>query len=274
MKAVNLKTEYLKTPIGIDVIRPRLSWNCEGGIKQTAYQIIAKVNGETVWNSGKVASSAMTHIPYAGRELHSRERVHWSVKLWDENGEGSNISHSFFEMGLLEASDWKAKWITGNYKAKRKERYPVECFRKKLSVAGSVKSARLYITACGLYEARLDGKKIGNFCFAPGHTDYRKRVQYQTYDVTEIMTADSHTLTVQLADGWYRGSTGAWGLRNQYGTETKLFAQLEVTYADGKQDTILTDETWEWSNDGPIRCADNKDGEVYNANRDTAKRQR
>ena len=268
MKAVNLKTEYLKTPIGIDVIRPRLSWNCEGGIKQTAYQIIAKVNGENVWNSGKVASSAMTHIPYAGRELHSRERVHWSVKLWDENGEGSNISHSFFEMGLLEASDWKAKWITGNYKAKRKERYPVDCFRKKLSVAGSVKSARLYITACGLYEARLDGKKIGNFCFAPGHTDYRKRVQYQTYDVTEIMTAGSHTLTVQLADGWYRGSTGAWGLRNQYGTETKLFAQLEVTYADGKQDTILTDETWEWSNDGPIRFADNKDGEVYNANRE------
>lgn len=268
MKAVNLKTEYLKTPIGIDVIRPRLSWNCEGGIKQTAYQIIAKVNGETVWNSGKVASSAMTHIPYAGRELHSRERVHWSVKLWDENGEGGKISHSFFEMGFLEASDWKAKWITGNYKVKRKERYPVDCFRKKLSVDGSVKSARLYITACGLYEARLDGKKIGNFCFAPGHTDYRKRVQYQTYDVTEMMTAGSHALTVQLADGWYRGSTGAWGLRNQYGTETKLFAQLEITYADGKQDAIVTNESWEWSNDGSIRFADNKDGEVVNANRE------
>lgn len=268
IKAINLKTEYLQNPLGIDIVRPRFMWNVDGAVKQTAYQIIAKVNGKTVWNSGKVESSAMTHIPYGGSELHSRERVNWSVKLWDENGNGGEISHSFFEMGLLNASDWKAKWITGNYKVKKNERYPVDCFRKKLSVTGSVKSARLYITACGLYEARLDGKKIGNFCLAPGHTDYRKRVQYQTYDVTEMLSQGDHSLTVQLADGWYRGSTGAWGIRNQYGTETKLMAQLEITYADGKQATIITDGSWDWSNDGSIRFADNKDGEVVNANRE------
>lgn len=268
MKAINLKTEYLRDPLGIDIVHPRLSWNCEDGIKQTAYQIIAKVNGGTVWNSGKVRSSSMTHIPYSGRELRSRERVYWSVKLWDENGVGGEISHSFFEMGLLDASDWKAKWITGNYKVRKSERFPVDCFRKNLSVTEEVKSARLYITACGLYEAKLDGKKIGNFCLAPGHTDYRKRIQYQTYDVTEMLTAGEHALTVQLADGWYRGSCGAWGIRNQYGSETKLLAQLEITYADGKQETVVTDESWDWSNDGPIRFADNKDGEVYNANRE------
>ncbi len=268
MKAVNLRTEYLREPLGIDTTAPRLYWNCEGGMKQTAYQIIAKVNGETVWNSGKVDSSSMTHIPYGGPELRSRERVYWSVKLWDEKGEGGEISHSFFEMGLLEASDWKAKWITGDYKVKRKERYPADCFRKKLSVTEEVQSARLYITACGLYEARLDGEKIGNFCLAPGHTDYRKRVQYQTYDVTQLLSRGDHALTVQLADGWYRGSTGAWGLRNQYGMETKLLAQLEIIYIDGKQETIVTNESWEWSNDGPIRFADNKDGEVVNANRE------
>lgn len=268
IKAINLKTEYLQNPLGIDIVRPRFMWNVDGAVKQTAYQIIAKVNGKTVWNSGKVESSAMTHIPYGGSELHSRERVNWSVKLWDENGNGGEISHSFFEMGLPNASDWKAKWITGNYKVKKNERYPVDCFRKKLSVTRSVKSARLYITACGLYEARLDGKKIGNFCLAPGHTDYRKRVQYQTYDVTEMLSQEDHSLTVQLADGWYRGSTGAWGIRNQYGTETKLMAQLEITYADGKQATIITDGSWGWSNDGPIRFADNKDGEVVNANRE------
>ena len=268
MKAINLKTEYLRDPLGIDITTPRLYWNCEGGVKQTAYQIIAKVNGKIVWNSGKVESSSMTHIPYGGRELRSRERVHWSVKLWDENGNGGEISHSFFEMGLLDASDWKAKWITGNYKVNKKERYPVDCFRKQLSIAREVQSARLYITACGLYEAKLDGKKIGNFCLAPGHTDYRKRVQYQTYDVTELLSQDNHALTVQLADGWYRGSCGAWGIRNQYGTETKLLAQLEITYADGKREVMVTDESWDWSNDGPIRFADNKDGEVYNANRE------
>lgn len=268
MKAVNLRTEYLRNPLGIDITTPRLYWNCEGGSKQTAYQIIAKVNGKTVWNSGKVESSSMTHIPYGGRALRSRERVYWSVKLWDENGEGGQITHSFFEMGLLKPDDWKAKWITGNYKVKKNERYPVDCFRKRISVGAEVKSARLYITACGLYEAKLDGEKIGNFCLAPGHTDYRKRVQYQTYDVTQLLSQGDHALTVQLADGWYRGSTGAWGIRNQYGTETKLLAQLEITYADGRWETIVTDESWDWSNDGPIRFADNKDGEVYNANRE------
>ena len=266
MKAVRLKTEYLTNPVGIDSKSPRLYWNCEGGIKQTAYQIIAKVNGKTVWNSGKVESCAMTHIPYGGPELHSRQRVYWSVKLWDEKGEGGEISHSFFEMGLLNTSDWKAKWITGNYKVRKSERYPVDCFRKNLSVTGEVKSARLYITACGLYEAKVDGRRIGDFVLAPGHTDYRKRVQYQTFDVTEMLTAGEHALTVHLADGWYRGGCGAWGIRNQYGTETKLLAQLEITYADGQRETIVTDENWDWSNDGPIRFADNKDGEVVNAN--------
>ena len=268
MKAVCLRTEYLVNPIGIDIVAPRLYWNAEGGTKQTAYQIIAKSGDKIIWNTGKVASSRMTHILYEGQPLHSREKVYWSVKLWDENGEGGEISTGSFEMGLLENTDWEAKWITGNYKVKKSERYPVDCFRKHLSITREVKSARLYITACGLYEARLDGEKIGNFCLAPGHTDYRKRVQYQTYDVTELLSVGNHTMTVQLADGWYRGSTGAWGIRNQYGTETKLLAQLEISYADGKRDLIATDESWDWSNDGPIRFADNKDGEVVNANRE------
>ena len=268
MKAVRLRTEYLVNPIGIDIVAPRLYWNAEGGTKQTAYQIIAKSGGKIIWNTGKVASSRMTHILYEGQPLHSREKVYWSVKLWDENGEGGEMSTGSFEMGLLENTDWEAKWITGNYKVKKSERYPVDCFRKHLSITREVKSARIYITACGLYEARLDGEKIGNYCLAPGHTDYRKRVQYQTYDVTELLSVGNHTMTVQLADGWYRGGCGAWGIRNQYGTETKLLAQLEISYADGKRDLIVTDESWDWSNDGPIRFADNKDGEVVNANRE------
>ena len=129
------------------------------------------------------------------------------------------------------------------------------------------KKARLYITACGLYEAKLDGQKVGTFCMAPGHTDYRKRVQYQTYDVTDLIKDGENELTVQLADGWYRGSCGAWGLKNQYGTETKLLAQLEITHADGSVQTVSTDGSWDWSNDGPIRFADNKDGEIVDAAR-------
>lgn len=191
--------------------------------------------------------------------------MHWKIRLWDENDQPGEWSEAFFEMGLLEKSDWRAKWITGNYTVSKKERYPVDCFRKAISIRGGVSQARLYITACGLYEARLDGRKIGNFCLAPGHTDYRKRVQYQTYDVTEMLHDGENELTVQLSDGWYRGSCGAWGRINQYGTETKLLSQLEIVYSDGSQETIVTDESWDWSNGGPIRFADNKDGEIVEA---------
>ncbi len=267
MHAVDLKTEYLRAPLGIDIARPRFYWNCEGGLSQSAYRIVAKVADETVWDSGKVVSASMSHIPYGGRVLRSRERVVWEVTLWDENDRPGETAISAFEMGLLEARDWKAKWITGDYKVKKAERYPVDCFRKKFKVVNEPASARLYITACGLYEARIDGVKVGNFCLAPGHTDYRKRVQYQSYDITEMLSEGEHDLTVQLADGWYRGSCGAWGIRNQYGSETKLLAQLEINYADGSREYIVTDRNWDWSNDGPIRFADNKDGEIIDANR-------
>ncbi len=253
MKAIRLRAEYLREPLGIDIQKPRLMWNCEGGMQQTAWQIRCQN-----WDSGKVESSSMQAVyPHP---LTSRKAVIWQVRLWDENDTCGDWSKATFEMGLLSASDWKASWITGNYKAGKKQRYPVDCFRKVFSAPEG--NARLYITACGLYEATINGQRVGNFVLAPGHTDYRKRISYQTYDVTDLLLPGENTLEIWLADGWYRGSCGAWGLKNQYGTQTKFIAQLEV---DGKP-ILLTDDTWDWSNDGPIRFADNQDGEVYNAN--------
>lgn len=266
MQAFHLRTEYLKNPIGVDFAHPRLFWNCEGGIAQTAYRIVAESGGTVVWDSGKVESDRMTGIVYPN-PLDSRQRIDWKVMLWDEHGEAGEWSEpACFEMGLLRPSDWKAKWIAGHYRVKKQKRYPVDCFRKEINVSKAVWKARLYITACGLYEAKLDGVKVGSFVLAPGLTDYRKRIQYQTYDVTELLPSGSHDLTVQMADGWYRGGVGAWGIRNQYGSETKLLAQLEIAYADGTRETIVSDGSWDWSNDGPIRFADNKDGEVVDAN--------
>ena len=258
MNAIRLKTEHLFDPLGIDIPSPRLSWNCEGGSKQTSYEIVCDR-----WQSGKVQSDAM-HAEYP-LPLASRERVNWKIRLWDENDAVGEWSEAFFETGLLHPFDWQAKWITGDYVPNKKERYPVDCFKKVVSIEKPVASARLYATACGLYEARLDGRRIGDFRFAPGYTDYRKRVQYQTYDVTDLLYAGENELTVQLADGWYRGSCGAWGLTYQYGTETKLLMQLEIVYADGAKETVVSDRSWQWSNDGPIRFADNKDGEIVEA---------
>ena len=261
MRAIRLKTEHLQNPIGVDFTAPRLFWNCEGGTRQTAYQITAESDSDTtIWDSGKVASRSMCAL-WGGKPVPPKTKVLWKVRLWDETNVAGQWAEAFFETGI---DTWSAKWITGNYKVNKKQRYPVDCFHKTFNVSGC-KKARLYITACGLYEARLNGQRIGEFILAPGITDYRKRVQYQTYDVTELLQSGENTLTVQLADGWYRGSTGAWGIRNQYGTETKLLAQLEITHADGSVQTIITDENWDWSNDGSIRFADNKDGEIVDA---------
>lgn len=287
MKAINLKCEYLKNPIGIDIDNPRIMWNCEGGVKQTAYQIVTDD-----WNSGKVESSSMRcHLPV---KFEVGKRVTYKIKLWDENeAEGEWSEEALFEYGI---KNWQAKWITGNYKPdssiadkKKKigksfmlqgvdfliesgkpeklERYPVDCFKKEFEAKKEIEKARLYITACGIYEARINGEKAGNFCLAPGITDYTKRVQYQTYDVSDLIKSGNNEITVDLADGWYRGSVGAWGLKQEYGYETKLIAQLEITYADGTKNTVLTDSTWQWSNDGPVRFADNKDGEIVDANK-------
>ena len=262
MQAIRLKTEHLIDPIGVDFTAPRLFWNCEGGVKQTAYQIIAVNDAGTIlWDSGKIESSTM-RTQWGGKSIPPKTKVLWKVRLWDETDSVGDWAEASFETGI---DAWKAKWITGNYRVNKKERYPVDCFRNSFDTM-DVRKARLYITACGLYEAKLNGQRIGEFILAPGITDYRKRVQYQTYDVTELLHHGENVLTVQLADGWYRGSTGAWGLKNQYGTETKLLAQLEITHADGSVQTIGTDESWDWSNDGAICFADNKDGEVVNAN--------
>ena len=268
MRAVNLKTEYLKDPMGIDIVHPRLFWNCGGGTVQTAYQIVCRDDsGRILWDTGKVSGSSMRAV-YSGSPLKSRTRVLWKVRLWDEeDSQGGWSDEASFEIGLLSPSDWKASWITGDYKADPKKRYPADCFRKRFACRGAVK-ARLYASACGVYEGCINGRKAGNFVLAPGVTDYKKRIQYQTYDVTELLKDGENELTFQLADGWYRGSTGAWGLRNQYGTETKLLAQLELTFPDGSRETIASDGSWEWSSDGPIRFADNKDGEIVDAGRE------
>ena len=265
MRAIRLRTEYLENPRGIDVRKPRLMWNCEGGITETAWQVFATdANDSILWDSGKVPGSLMQAVwPEA---LTSRQEVYYKVRLWDEHDQAGEWSEeAFFEMGLLSPEDWQAQWITGNYKPDKKKRFPVDHFRKTFLLDKPFTKARLYITSCGSYEACLNGKKAGDLVFTPGYTDYRKRVQYQVYDVKDLLSDGENVLTAMLADGWYRGSCGAYGLTYQYGLETKLLAQLEITFEDGSAACICTDGSWAWSNDGPIRFADHKDGEIVEA---------
>ena len=270
MKAIRLRAEYLTDPVGIDVRKPRLSWNCAGGVTQKAYRIVARSEqGQLLWDSGMVVSAQMVHISWGGPGLESRQIIKWQVCLWEEkeniSEEGTWSGEATFEMGLLHPDDWKAGWISGNYKVNKKKRYPVDCFRKTFRVTKPVQKARLYATACGIYETCLNGQKAGDFCLAPGITDYKKRIQYQTLDVTGLLQEGENQWTAMVADGWYRGSVGAHGLVYAYGKETRFLGQLEIQYADGSRELIVTDPSWDWSNDGPIRFADNKDGEVVEA---------
>ena len=256
MKAVNIRTEYLKNPLGIDISSPRIMWNCDEGIKQTAYRVTA--DG---FDSGRIESDSMRYaVPI---EFTDSKRFTFHITLWDEFGnEGEPSEEAFFEYGLR---NFNAKWITGNYLADKKRRYPADCFKKEFTADGEVLSARLYISACGIYTAEINGTRV-SFPLAPGITDYNRRVQYQTYDITGFIK-QKNEITLCLADGWYRGSCGAWGLRNQYGTETKIIAQIDIKYKNKASQRISTDETWSWSNDSDVRFADNKDGEIIEAYR-------
>jgi alpha-L-rhamnosidase len=275
LTVTNLKCEYKQNPIGIDVEKPRLSWQIESdnrGVSQSAYEIrTAATNKEVasgknlIWGTGKVKSEQSIQVVYNGPVPESRQRVYWQVRIWDNSGKKSEWSDAaFWEMGLLKKSDWKAKWISADVIEDLKDSAPAHLLRKEFTVKGEVANARVYITSLGLYEAELNGKHIGDQVLTPGWTAYQDHIQYQTYDVTYLLQSGANAVGVTLGDGWYRGWIGFQGQRNAYGNKLALLFQLEVDYADGRYETIVSDGSWK-SSTGPILLSDIYNGETYDA---------
>lgn len=259
MKAVRLKTEYMENPIGIDIVKPYLSWICQDGKKQSAYEIEAVSDGIPVWKSGKVSTDRM-HATY-GDPLKSRQNVVWKVRLWDENDEAGQWSEpAMFEMGLLEETDFCAKWINPELECDPAVHKPASYLKTSFETE-HVSNARLYITCHGLYEAYLNGKRVGDFVLAPGTSTYGKSLAYQTYDVTQFLKEGRNEVMVILGDGWYRSCSGVDGDRNLFGEDVALYFQLE---ANGKA-ICISDENWTASQNGPLRENDMQQGESYNA---------
>ncbi|WP_409055788.1 alpha-L-rhamnosidase [Streptomyces sp. SYP-A7185] len=435
--------EYVRHPLGLDVPRPRLSWplaSTEEGQTQSAYQIrVATSPGRLtepdVWDSGKVASGDSVLVPYAGPELTSRTRYHWSVRVWDGAGKASQWSEaSWWETGLSAAKDWTARWIgapaslvgapapdgaswiwfpegdpatsapaatrwfrgrvdvpegitrarlvitaddgftayvNGTWVAHTEADSAADNWRRpvvvdvtdqlrsgtaviavsatnattgpagllgllELTTADGVRTvktdgswrttdqepagdwrsveyddgswkeakalaawgsgpwgkvavnhcpaaqlrhefrlrpgktvarARLYSTALGLYDAWLNGERVGDDRLAPGWTDYDKRVQYQTYDVTKQLKSGANALGVTVAVGWYAGNVGMFG-PHQYGDRPAFLGQLEITYTDGSTDRVLSSTDWRAAT-GPVTAADLLSGEDYDARLET-----
>ena len=259
MKAINLKTAHLINPLGIDIHKPLLTWTCDGGIKQTAYQIIASIDEKEVWNSGKVASSAMQAV-YDG-SAESRARVAWSVTLWDENDAVGEESSAWFEYALLDRLDFKAKWINPEvepFDPKKNQPAPVLVRDFRLD---STEDARIYATARGLYVLRINGRRVTENVLTPGTSEYWFRHPYQTFDVSDYLRAGENRIEVTLGDGWWRGCNGNTGTRNVFGTDIALWLQLEVN----KEIKLVTDNMWLASQSGPVRFSDLQLGERVDA---------
>ena len=267
----DLLCEKLKNPLSIDVVNPRFSWkltSSQRNVLQTAYQIRVRNEASTIiWMSDKILSSQSVHVPYKGRALETGKRYYWQVRVWDNNGKSSKWSETaFWEMGLLKPGDWKAKWIRAGYEEDSMMR-PSPMFRKQFSTSRKITSARAYITSHGLYEAFINGKRVGDAYLTPGWTSYNKRLQYQAYDVTPLMSPGSNTIGVALGSGWYRGILAWEDNKNIYGKYLDLLMQLTITYADGSTEHIVSDESWR-SSTGAIRYSEIYHGEINDARLD------
>ncbi|MHC4478001.1 MAG: family 78 glycoside hydrolase catalytic domain, partial [Planctomycetota bacterium] len=200
-----------------------------------------------------------------GPALLSRQRIWWQVRIWDEQDRPSDWSDpAFWEMGLLKSSDWKADWIEPNLDEDPNASNPCPMLRREFRLKGKINSARMYVTCLGLYQMQFNGQVMADQLFTPGWTAYLHRLQYQTYDVTELLKPGVNCVGVVLGDGWYRGRLVWKNRRNLYGDKLALLAQIEVVYQDGSRELITTDPTWKAST-GPILMSDIYDGELYDA---------
>lgn len=288
LRLSGLRCEYLVAPLGIEECRPRLCWTIASGrrgARQVAYRLRVASTPEKLaagqgdrWDSRRVESNQSTHIAYAGRPLKSRDACHWCVEAWDEAGHRTKSQPSLWTMGLLEKSEWSAKWIAADPEIIRRDREAAAptllqpgtpgLFRREFEVPGPIKRGTLYASARGLFELRANGQRVGEDIFAPEWTDYDRRIHYRTYDVTVLLAPGRNALAATVGDGWWSGYVGWQETRARYGSlENSLLVQLEVELTDGQRITVGTDQSW-MCHTGPILTSDFMMGETYDARRE------
>ncbi len=265
--------------LGHHQARPCLSWQLAQGV-QAAYQVVAAssldrlLSQPDLWDSGKVTSEQSLFVPWGAEALASRQSVCWRVRVWDDKDEVSQWSEpAQFEIGLLKTSDWSAQWIAAPGEPSLEHR-PCPQLRCAFKLEQPIASARLHVTARGLYQVHLNGQCVTcRDALTPGWTDFDQRMHALTYDVTEQLNNGRNAIGAVLGDGWYygMGHTGGF-LRPQdmgvYGMTPQLLLQLEITFADGSSTRIVSDDHWKCL-EGPIRFSSIYNGEIYDANFET-----
>jgi alpha-L-rhamnosidase len=277
MTPSGLRCAHRIDPLGVAPGSVRFSWLLKAtghGRRQLAYQVQVTAGrpgqdpasrpadaARPCWDSGRVESSSSLDVGYAGLPLEHGGSYAWRVRVWDETGSASPWSEpARFETELDPAAGWHGSWIglgpvrdspgppsePGPPDPVARAMRPAPYLRRSFQLGKPVASARLHITALGLYEARLNGHRVGDAFLTPGWTDYSTRVQYQSYDVTGLLSAGENVLGALLADGWYCGYVGLDAKRAgaHYGTAPELLAQLDVTFGDGSTARVVTGEGW------------------------------
>lgn len=270
-----LKCEFQENPLGIDREQPLLQWKIKDdrrGALQTGYQIIVSDSYDNiergkgdVWDSGKIISDRSVHVIYEGPELQSGKTYHWRVRVWDKDGKASAWSDpALWEMGLLNSNDWQAEWIAGSSDEPGRSVY----MRNDFDLEGKeIIRARVYVSGLGNYVLYINGKRVGDDLLTPGWTDYPERLEYQVYDVKDLLTVGSNAAGAVLGNMWWSGGLGWQGGQKYSEGPLKFICQLKVEFEDGSEKTFVTDKTWKWA-DSPIWEDHIYDGEKYDANKE------
>ncbi len=285
----HLRCEFMENPVGIDISNPSLSWEIGSdarGVKQTGYRVLVassleKLNADEgdLWDSQSVRSEQSTNVLYNGKSLASRTTCHWKVKITTNHGTSAWSQPAQWSMAFVSDDDWKAQWI-GLDKSfpgdllKGKTRLAARYFRKEFQSNGEIVKSRLYLSGLGLYEAYINGEKVGDQVLAPTPTDYTKSVKYNTFDVTDLVTRGDNAIGVVLGNGRFFNMRTAEDKSfpplpptQNYGFP-KMILQLEVEYADGSRQLIVSDDSWKVTADGPILANNEFDGEEYDARKE------
>jgi len=261
-----LRSQHPAALIGLPGDAPLLRWSIESkttSLSQLGYEIEASATQSFESTIEVVAGSGPEQfgIEAPGGSLASREQRFYRVRVETEAG-WSDWSESFcFEAGLLRAQDFMAQAITDGSKHSE----PVALLRREFSTSAKPVSARLYVSAHGVYDVMINGLAVADEFLNPGWTAYQDRLNVATFDVTKHVRSGANAIGVELADGWFRGKLGFMNKYDNYGSQTAVLAQLEMTFEDGSVQTLCTDESFKCST-GETRFASIYDGTTTDYN--------
>lgn len=243
MHISRLRVNHKKNPLGFNLAKIHLSWEvkdaCGKWAAETRIIVSESSNMEKLVYDSGVQENYHENQMLVSFDLKPRTRYYWQVEVKDDKGDCAKSNPAWFETGKLQES-WTAKWIGTEENEKR-----MPLLYKEFELKEKPESVRWHVCGLGLYEAYVNEKKAGREFLMPGYHCYDSFLEYQTLDVTELLSQGKNKIAVLLGEGWYKGRFGFDGdYRNLYGNQKKCIGELHIRYANGQEECIVTDSSW------------------------------